>query len=130
MTSVCSTLHALIWRKVLDRMAPQIEAGLPFIFLEPSCASIFKDELLELFPDDAARAAPEPAGLAAGRLAAAKAPGFGAGRLQGRRFFSTATAITRPSSADRRTRLPCYARPAHGRADPGRLLRHGRTLRL
>ena len=39
--------------KVLERMAPQIEAGLPFIFLEPSCASVFKDELLELFPDDA-----------------------------------------------------------------------------
>jgi Fe-S oxidoreductase len=39
--------------KVLDRMAPQIDAGLPFIFLEPSCASVFKDELLELFPNDA-----------------------------------------------------------------------------
>jgi FAD/FMN-containing dehydrogenase/Fe-S oxidoreductase len=38
--------------KVLDRMDPQIEAGLPFIFLEPSCASVFKDELLELFPKD------------------------------------------------------------------------------
>ncbi len=37
---------------VLNRMAPQIEAGLPFIFLEPSCASVFKDELLELFPND------------------------------------------------------------------------------
>ncbi len=38
--------------RVLNRMAPQIEAGLPFIFLEPSCASVFKDELLELFPND------------------------------------------------------------------------------
>jgi Fe-S oxidoreductase len=38
--------------RVIDRMAPQIEAGLPFIFLEPSCASVFKDELLELFPKD------------------------------------------------------------------------------
>ncbi len=38
--------------RVLSRMAPQIEAGLPFIFLEPSCASVFKDELLELFPGD------------------------------------------------------------------------------
>jgi Fe-S oxidoreductase len=38
--------------KVLDRMAPQIEAGRPFIFLEPSCASVFKDELPELFPND------------------------------------------------------------------------------
>jgi Fe-S oxidoreductase len=37
---------------VLDRMSPQIDAGLPFIFLEPSCASVFKDELLELFPID------------------------------------------------------------------------------
>ena len=40
-------------RSVLDRMAPQIDAGLPFIFLEPSCASVFKDELLEIFPGDA-----------------------------------------------------------------------------
>ncbi len=38
--------------QVLGRMAPQIDAGLPFVFLEPSCASVFKDELLELFPND------------------------------------------------------------------------------
>jgi FAD/FMN-containing dehydrogenase/Fe-S oxidoreductase len=37
---------------ILDRMAPQIAADLPFIFLEPSCASVFKDELPELFPND------------------------------------------------------------------------------
>ncbi len=38
---------------VLEQMAPQIDAGLPFIFLEPSCASVFKDEMLQLFPNDA-----------------------------------------------------------------------------
>jgi FAD/FMN-containing dehydrogenase/Fe-S oxidoreductase len=38
--------------QILRRMAPQIEAGLPFVFLEPSCASVFRDELLELFPSD------------------------------------------------------------------------------
>lgn len=38
--------------RLLRRMAPQIDAGLPFIFLEPSCASVFKDELLDLFPND------------------------------------------------------------------------------
>ena len=38
--------------RVLARMAPQIEQGLPFVFLEPSCASVFKDELPELFPND------------------------------------------------------------------------------
>jgi FAD/FMN-containing dehydrogenase/Fe-S oxidoreductase len=37
---------------VLRRIAPQINAGLPFVFLEPSCASVFKDELLEFFPND------------------------------------------------------------------------------
>jgi FAD/FMN-containing dehydrogenase/Fe-S oxidoreductase len=37
-------------RNVLDRLAPEIDAGTPIIFLEPSCASVFKDELLELFP--------------------------------------------------------------------------------
>jgi Fe-S oxidoreductase len=37
---------------VLDRMAARIEERIPFIFLEPSCASVFKDELIELFPDD------------------------------------------------------------------------------
>ena len=38
--------------RVLDRTAPHIAAGMPFIFLEPSCASVFKDELPELFPND------------------------------------------------------------------------------
>ena len=38
--------------KVLHRMAPEIDAGFPFIFLEPSCASVFKDELLELHPNN------------------------------------------------------------------------------
>lgn len=38
--------------RVLDRMASRVNAGMPFIFLEPSCASVFKDELLEFFPKD------------------------------------------------------------------------------
>ena len=70
--------------KVLDRMAPQIDAGLPFIFLEPSCASVFKDELLELFPNDPRAQTPERAGLAAGRLARRQGARTSlAGRLQG-----------------------------------------------
>jgi Fe-S oxidoreductase len=36
---------------VLDCVAPQIDAGLPFIFLEPSCASVFRHEMLEFFPN-------------------------------------------------------------------------------
>jgi FAD/FMN-containing dehydrogenase/Fe-S oxidoreductase len=39
--------------KILSDFAPQIDAGLPFLFLEPSCASVFREELLNFFPDDA-----------------------------------------------------------------------------
>jgi len=68
---------------VLDRVAPQIEAGLPFIFLEPSCASVFKDEALELFPDDArAQKLSKLVWLLADWLAA-KAPEWVTGRLEG-----------------------------------------------
>ena len=69
--------------RVLERMGPRIDAGRPFIFLEPSCASVFKDELLELFPTDArARRMREQVWLLADWLAA-KAPGAFAGRLEG-----------------------------------------------
>jgi len=69
--------------QILLRMAPQIDAGLPFIFLEPSCASVFKDELLELFPSDPlAKRLSEQVWLFADFLAA-RAPGFVSGRLDG-----------------------------------------------
>jgi FAD/FMN-containing dehydrogenase/Fe-S oxidoreductase len=68
---------------VLDRMAPEIEAGLPFIFLEPSCASVFKDEALEFFPDDPrAQRMSKQVWLLADWLAA-KAPEWVTGRLEG-----------------------------------------------
>jgi Fe-S oxidoreductase len=39
-------------RKALSTLAPQITAGVPVVFLEPSCASVFKDEVTNLFPGD------------------------------------------------------------------------------
>jgi FAD/FMN-containing dehydrogenase/Fe-S oxidoreductase len=39
--------------KILAALAPQIEAGTPIVVLEPGCHSVFKDELLKLFPNDA-----------------------------------------------------------------------------
>jgi len=69
--------------KVLDRVAPQVEAGLPFIFLEPSCASVFKGEALEFFPDDPrAQKLSQQVWLLADWLAA-KAPEWVEGRLTG-----------------------------------------------
>jgi FAD/FMN-containing dehydrogenase/Fe-S oxidoreductase len=38
--------------RVLDELAPQIAAGTPVVMLEPSCASVFRDELLNFFPHD------------------------------------------------------------------------------
>ena len=37
---------------ILDRFGPQIRAGFPVVMLEPSCASVFRDELLNFFPND------------------------------------------------------------------------------
>ena len=40
-------------RETLEVLAPELEEGLPVIGLEPSCVSVFRDELVNLFPDDA-----------------------------------------------------------------------------
>jgi Fe-S oxidoreductase len=39
--------------RILSVMSPQINAGVPLVVLEPSCASVFRDELRNLFPVDA-----------------------------------------------------------------------------
>ncbi len=38
--------------RILRILAPQIDAGLPIVVLEPSCASVFRDELCNFFPRD------------------------------------------------------------------------------
>ncbi|HKQ30813.1 MAG TPA: heterodisulfide reductase-related iron-sulfur binding cluster, partial [Burkholderiales bacterium] len=38
--------------EVLDALAQAIEEGVPVVGLEPSCLSVFKDEMLQFFPDD------------------------------------------------------------------------------
>jgi FAD/FMN-containing dehydrogenase/Fe-S oxidoreductase len=40
-------------KKVMDALDEEIDAGLPIVVLEPGCASVFRDELLNLFPHDA-----------------------------------------------------------------------------
>ncbi|HLY41215.1 MAG TPA: FAD-binding and (Fe-S)-binding domain-containing protein [Terracidiphilus sp.] len=68
---------------ILGRMGPQIDAGLPFIFLEPSCASVFKDELREFFPTEKRAALlGQQVWLLADWLEA-NAPDFGSGSLEG-----------------------------------------------
>jgi FAD/FMN-containing dehydrogenase/Fe-S oxidoreductase len=42
--------HLLL--QILDALQKEIEQGIPIIVLEPSCATVFRDELLNLFPKD------------------------------------------------------------------------------
>lgn len=39
-------------RETLDALGPALDEGLPVIGLEPSCVSVFRDELLGMFPND------------------------------------------------------------------------------
>ncbi|HTR23866.1 MAG TPA: FAD-linked oxidase C-terminal domain-containing protein [Terriglobales bacterium] len=38
--------------RVMDELLPEIETRTPIVVLEPSCASVFRDELVNLFPKD------------------------------------------------------------------------------
>jgi Fe-S oxidoreductase/FAD/FMN-containing dehydrogenase len=38
--------------RVLATLQHEISQGIPIVVLEPSCASVFRDEMLNLFPDD------------------------------------------------------------------------------
>lgn len=39
--------------QILNTLAPEIEAGIPVVGLEPSCVAVFRDELQNLFPNNA-----------------------------------------------------------------------------
>lgn len=41
-----------LWRQTLETLRPWIRAGIPVVGLEPSCVAAFRDELINLFPDD------------------------------------------------------------------------------
>jgi Fe-S oxidoreductase len=38
--------------QIMDELEPEIEMKTPIVVLEPSCASVFRDELTNLFPND------------------------------------------------------------------------------
>ena len=39
-------------RRILETLGPVVAAGVPVVGLEPSCAAVFRDELVNLFPGD------------------------------------------------------------------------------
>ncbi|MEJ8850088.1 FAD-binding and (Fe-S)-binding domain-containing protein [Variovorax rhizosphaerae] len=40
-------------RDILQALSPQISAGIPIVGLEPACVAVFRDEMVNLFPQDA-----------------------------------------------------------------------------
>ncbi len=38
--------------RILNALRPQIRAGIPLVGLEPSCVAVFRDELVNMFPND------------------------------------------------------------------------------
>ncbi len=112
-------------------MAPQIDAGMPFIFLEPSCASVFKDELLEFFPNDPrAQRLSKQIWLLADWLAA-KAPDWVPGRLEGAHILLHGHCHHKAVFGGPASEIALLrARRRHRRAHQGRLLRHGRAVRI
>ena len=71
---------------ILERLGPQIDAGMPFVVLEPSCASVFRDELTNFFPanDRAQRLAKQTFLLS--EMLAHQAPGYQPPKLTGRQM--------------------------------------------
>lgn len=50
-------LAQYLLKQILTTLRPQLQEGIPVVVLEPSCASVFRDELINLFPhnEDAKR---------------------------------------------------------------------------
>ena len=69
-------------QRVMDRLGPQIDAGVPIVVLEPSCASVFRDELRNLFPTDARAEKLRKQTFLLSEFLERQAPGFQPPRLE------------------------------------------------
>ena len=121
-------LAKALLREILDALRPEIEAGTPMVGLEPSCISVFRDELLNLFPnDDDARRSAQQTLLLGDFLAQRRA--LDCRRRCTARCWCTATVITSRCSAWRAS-ASCCTRSASTHGARRRLLRHGRRVWL
>jgi FAD/FMN-containing dehydrogenase/Fe-S oxidoreductase len=72
---------------ILDRLGPQIDAGVPVVVLEPSCASIFHDELINFFPRNERAQRLNKQTFLLGEFLARHAPDYKPPRLTGREIL-------------------------------------------
>jgi len=63
-------------RRILSRFARDIDAGRHFVVLEPACASVFRDEMCNLFPGDEVAKRLADQTFLLGEFLQRKAPGF------------------------------------------------------
>jgi len=68
--------------RVLDALAPALEAGLPIVVLEPSCCSVFRDELVNLLPRDPRARQLRERALLLGEFLARHAPAYQPPRIK------------------------------------------------
>ncbi len=82
--------------KILDALSPQLTAGTPIVVLEPSCASVFRDELANLFPNDPRAAQLRDQTFLLSEFLVKHAPHYQPPAASTKRSSSTATAIIAP----------------------------------
>ena len=74
-------------QKVLDALAPYVNSGLPVIMLEPSCASVFRDELRGLFPHNGIAHRLRQQTFTLSSFLQSQVPGYEPPRLPGRKVL-------------------------------------------
>jgi FAD/FMN-containing dehydrogenase/Fe-S oxidoreductase len=70
--------------RIMTVLSAQIDAGIPVVVLEPSCASVFRDELRNLFPLDARATKLRSQTFLLSEFLERHAPGFVAPKLSGK----------------------------------------------
>ena len=83
--------------QILDELSPEIEAGIPMVGLEPSCVAVFRDELINLFPNDERAQKLSPPDFSAQRISGNARHAFSSCRSSSAKPCSTATATTNRS---------------------------------
>jgi FAD/FMN-containing dehydrogenase/Fe-S oxidoreductase len=71
-------------QNILTTLAQPIDAGVPVVVLEPSCASVFRDELRSLFPDDQRAAKLRAQTFLLSEFLERKAPGYSPPKIAGK----------------------------------------------
>jgi Fe-S oxidoreductase len=72
--------------RILDEFEPRIMAGLPVVMLEPSCASVFRDELINFFRKDERAQRLSTQTVMLSEMLARSSNGWKPPRLDGRRI--------------------------------------------